>query len=239
MDSNLDKSDAKYLKYLPLIYQPGNSDNGKDFFLGRFLKAFEKILSGRDPDLKINGYKLPGIEEILDSIHGYFDPYETPVEFLPWLASWVALTLGEGDEWDEAKKRRLIAQIVPLYKKRGTVEGLKEYLEAYFNEGEGVSVSISEFLKPLRVGTMSTIGLNTVVGEGRPYYFQVYVKLPINDRVMLEKKVQMIMDIIKREKPAHTYCMLIVKVPSMKIAAMIGEDTLLGGYTMVEKSYDT
>ncbi|HEX3044013.1 MAG TPA: phage tail protein [Bacillota bacterium] len=242
MDNLAKKPISKYLRLLPGIFQyhDRNSHSGTADFLGRFLLAFEKILSGIDDDRKVDGQPLPGIEQVLDVIYEYFDPLETPAEFLTWLAGWVGLTLQEGEGWDEGKKRRLIAQIVPLYKKRGTLEGLKEYLQLYFNEGEGVSVSISEFLKPLQIGTTSTIGLDTVVGEGRPYYFQVYMQLPISDRAILEKKIRAIMEIINQEKPAHTYCLLIVNVPMMQVAvhSMIGYDTLLGGFTMVEKSFN-
>ncbi|MCL6590411.1 MAG: phage tail protein [Firmicutes bacterium] len=231
---------SKYLYYLPGIYHTAGTNIGAPEFLGRFLLAFEKLLSGIDDGVKVNQKPLKGIEEILDFIFEYFDPAGTPAEFLPWLAGWVALTLREGAGWNEAKKRRLIAQIVPLYKKRGTLEGLEEYLQVYFNEGEGVKISISEFLKPLRVGYTSTVGLNTVVGEGRPYYFQIYMKIPINDRLLLEKKARAINDIIIQEKPAHTYSMLILKVPMMQVAvhSTVGEDTLVGGLTIEEKSFE-
>lgn len=122
--------------------------------------------------------KRKGIEEILDQIHIYFDPLNTPLEFLPWLAGWMALVLKEEDEWNEnnaAKKRDLIAKIIPLYQKRGTLDGLRKFIRIYL--GEDVKISIMEFLEPFQVGATSTVGMNTVIGEGRPYYFQVYMEL--------------------------------------------------------------
>jgi len=61
--SNSDES--KYLQYLPGIYQPGKGDK-RPIFLGKFLKAFEKVLSGiqetityslnfLERDLRLNG----------------------------------------------------------------------------------------------------------------------------------------------------------------------------------------
>jgi len=229
-------SESKYLQYLPGIFQAGKEDE-KYVYLGNFLKAFEKILSGRNDD-----GNLKGIEEILDNIQIYFDPYKTPLDFLPWLSGWMALTLKEEEEWnayDSRKKRDLIARIIPLYQKRGTLEGLERYIRIYV--GEDVKISINEFLEPFCVGVTSTVGMNTVVGEGRPYYFQVYMELSAPNRVLLEKKRRAIIDIIDLEKPAHTYYMLLIRVPTMQIGyfnpvtgereghSTIGVDTMLGG----------
>ncbi len=331
---NNKENESKYLRYLPGIYQP---EEKEDDFLGRFLKAFENILSTYSlpqVDIKnpaslasrlrdvndplslylrklfsqetvslLDGYdglsspsealinalsvefnnlllkpiydetgfqqviltdaikelinknpkgndlallnltllevafpddiaKRKGIEEILDCIQDYFDPDKTPLEFLSWLAGWMALILKEETDWnaDNARKKRdLIAKIIPLYQKRGTLDGLKEYIKIYV--GEDVKVSIFEFLEPFRVGVTSTVGMNTVVGEGLPYYFQIYMELAVPDRILLEKKRQAINDIINQEKPAHTYYTLIIQVPTMQIAvhSTVGLDTMLGG----------
>lgn len=183
--------------------------------------------------------KKKGIEEILDCIQDYFDPDKTPLEFLSWLAGWMALILKEEKDWnaDNARKKRdLIAKIIPLYQKRGTLDGLKEYIKIYV--GEDVKISIFEFLDPFRVGVTSTVGMNTVVGEGLPYYFQVFMELPMLDRVMLEKKKKAIIDIIDQEKPAHTYYVLVIQAPTMQIAyhSTVGVDTLLGGLIMGKNS---
>jgi phage tail-like protein len=231
--NNNKEDESKYIQYLPGIYQPGEKDK-RPIFLGKFLKAFEKILSRRD-----DGIAVKGIEEILDNIQIYFDPYKTPLDFLPWLAGWMALTLKEEEEWnanDSKKKRDLIARIIPLYQKRGTMEGLEKYIRIYV--GEDVKISINEFLEPFCVGVTSTVGMNTVVGEGRPYYFQVYMELPLPDRVLLEKKKRAIIDIIDMEKPAHTYYLLLIRVPTMQINvySTIGKNTMLGGLIIGKNS---
>jgi hypothetical protein len=78
----------------------------------------------------------------------------TDAEFLPWLATWVALFLDE--EWDEAKRRRLISEAVELYRWRGTVLGLKRYLEIYV----GLIPEIREWSWPggMQFGVASQIG---------------------------------------------------------------------------------
>jgi phage tail-like protein len=306
--------ESKYLQYLPSIYQMVN-ENGSPAFLGRFLKAFEKILSGIDDEvevkgeylfrwdeipgndnekliefltqkfeidwvktaiiekidndntikvsteknylsLKINGEKtivtlaiedggtdefianmengklniydsepVKGIEEILDEIHDYFDPFKVPPDFLPWLAGWVALTLKVGGDWDETKKRELISQIVPLYKKRGTREGLEEYLKIYI----GGEVRVLEELGPFQVGFHSTIGVDSVIGGLEPYFFIVDLTLPAPDPRAMTEKIVAIDDIINIEKPAHTHYKIITTVPTMRIGyfSTIGVNTLL------------
>ncbi len=245
---------SKYLQYLPTIYQ-GDQVDSKAGFLGQFLKAFEKILSDRPEDATLELADLKeipvGIETILDQIQNYFNPYLTPPQFLSWLAGWVAVTLREDKDWygddlkdltaktgsqlaplnieRQTKNRNLINQIVQLYQKRGTREGLIAYLKVYL--GEQALITINDFPEPFCVGVSSTVGESTVVGEGRPYYFRINMVLPLNNRSLLEQKRQVLTEIIDQEKPAHTYYGLNITVPTMRIGfqSRIGSDTLLGG----------
>lgn len=125
---------SAYLQYLPAIFQqdayPSEDGTG---FINQLLLAFEQILSGRGKA------EDPGLEEIINRIHTYVEPgplydaqgrpQHTPAAYLPWLAGWVALRLR--NDWSEAQKRRLISQIVILYRKRGTRAGLSEVLQTY------------------------------------------------------------------------------------------------------------
>src|SRR5262245_29999838 len=106
---------SSYLQNLPAIFS-------EDPFLGRFLLAFEQVLTGL-PDLAGRESVPPlGLEEIIATIATLFDPHETREEFLPWLASWVALGLRA--DWTPAQQRDFLANIVPLYRRRGTAENL-------------------------------------------------------------------------------------------------------------------
>ncbi len=210
---NNEEKESKYLRYLPSIYH-------SSAFLGSFLKAYEKILSGIDDE-----YEIEGIEEKLNNIHNYLDPDETPVEFLQWLAGWVALTLKEGEGWTEEKKRKLVSQIVPLYQKRGTREGMEEYLKIYVGEG----VRIIEEQAPFQVGIHSKVGIDTIIGGLPPYFFVVDIMLPVPDpRAMVEKQ-RAIGELIDIEKPAHTYYKMSIKIPTMQVGkySRVGVDTLL------------
>ncbi len=205
---------SSYLEYLPDIYRDHP-------FIGRFLQIFEKMLTGIDDDVP---QTHPGIEQVLDVIRDYFNPTYTDLAFLDWLAGWLALELP--GEWPEAAKRELIGRIVPLYSKRGTMEGIEEFLKIYV----GAGVTINEWYSPFQIGKSSTVGLDTALGGGPPDFFSVQVILPEPDPEMMRKKEQAVREIIDREKPAHTYYQLEVIVPTLQIGvhSTIGLDTLLG-----------
>ncbi len=194
---------SSYLSYLPAIYS-------QDPFLGRFLLAFETILSGSGDQA--------GLETVIGKIADYLDPALTGPEFLPWLAGWVALSLRA--DWDEQTQRTFIAQIVPLYRLRGTMDGLAQLLGLY--TGEPV-VIYDTF-------------------DDRPHFFEVQLTLGEADPVLLGVKQQIARAIIDQEKPAHTYYALRVAVPTMRLVSqarheregdrapllILGQNTLLG-----------
>jgi phage tail P2-like protein len=201
---------SSYLEYLPAYLQ-------SDPFLGRFLLAFEQGLSGIPalepvpfrPHILTSGSESPvGLETVISQIHTYLDPEKTPVDFLPWLAGWVALSLRE--EWDEAVKRQFISQIVPLYRLRGTIRGLKKMLTIYL-ENSGLSypdrtISVFEF-------------------PDHPHYFQVQLALPSNqviqpDRYWRECRAAQL--IINEEKPAHTFYALRILTLTMQLTQTWG-----------------
>lgn len=169
---------SSYLTHLPAIFQ-------QNAFLGRFLLAFERVLSE--------------LEDVLDKIHIHFDPGpgvaqsdRTPEAFLPWLASWVALSLRE--DWAEEEKRRFLSRIVPLYRQRGTKCGLTDILGTYTQE----EVTIYEFEQPA-------------------HYFQVEMTLSEHNPIVLWRKEKIARAIIDQEKPAHTFYALKILIPTMQI----------------------
>ncbi|MGD9101731.1 MAG: phage tail protein [Anaerolineae bacterium] len=220
---------SSYLEYLPAIFQQDQDEQGVTF-IGRFLLAFEQILSGLDDDSQ------SGLEETIDRIHTYFvpgpakageipdDAERAPAEFLSWLAGWVALSLRE--DWTEEEKRRFISRIVPLYRQRGTKAGLEEMLKTY----TGMGVEIYEFNQALEVGETTIVGAGTVIGSGPPHYFLVKMILTGHGGLDLARKEQIARAIIDREKPAHTYYDLQTITPTIRVGvhSTVGVDTLLG-----------
>ncbi|MHC1754033.1 MAG: phage tail protein [Methanosarcina sp.] len=129
---------SSYIDYLPSALW--SEENNPSQFLGRMLCVFEKILTGISDENSIvhetyehdNLKKIhehDNFEKVIDELNQIFDPWKTNKDFLPWLASWVALTLQ--DDWSEYQKRKLISEMVSIYQERGLKKGLHTYLDIY------------------------------------------------------------------------------------------------------------
>ena len=191
------ESVSTYQQYLPAILQ-------EDVFVGQFLLAFEKILSGlnqtpsQEKIITAKTENPPGLEEIIDNIALYFNPQETPEDFLPWLAGWVALSLR--DDWQVEVKRAFIQQIVGLYHKRGTKAGLIKILNIYLEKaGFGANAEVFDQF------------------DNFPNYFQVQLTLNDRDPDKYWRQAKIAQSIIDREKPAQTYYSLKILLPTMQL----------------------
>lgn len=222
MPDNAPQAPSNLLQYLPAIYQ-------QDPFVGQFLLAFEKILLGRQdgvpfPDAGVN-FPQQGLEETVASLATYFYPKQTPDEFLPWLASWTAFSLRA--DLAPAQQRDFIANIIQLYRWRGTKKNLQDLLKIFtigtptVAEAQGV-----EF----QIGVHSTIGVDTFLGGSPPHYFKVTVAFARLAPTVLERQETIVRALIDLEKPAHTFYELDVQFPSMQVGvhSTVGVDTLLG-----------
>jgi hypothetical protein len=93
-----------YLQYLPRLYSKVEPPDSQ-FLLGAVLKIFEKIMTGIDDEVEIDHLPSPetnadahthaSISAEIAGLHELLDPWKTPTQFLPWLASWVALEFPE------------------------------------------------------------------------------------------------------------------------------------------------
>lgn len=181
---------SSYLAYLPAIFQ-------QDPLLGRFLLAFELLLTSDDPTGSPLG--TASLATTIEGLADYFDPQHTTPEFLPWLANWVALTLRA--DWEEGTRRDFIQHIVPLYRLRGTLAGLQRMLELYTHEDVSITDSADD-------------------GSTLPdHFFQVRIKLNEPDLVRFRQKQQIARAIIDQEKPAHTFYALQVAIPTMRLVS--------------------
>jgi phage tail-like protein len=149
---------SAYSRFLPGIYQEND-------FLQRFLSIFEDIW---EP-----------LEQRQDYMHMYFDPRTCPAPFLPWLASWLGLTFNP--HWPEARRRRLLAQAMDLYRWRGTRYGLIRVIEV-------------------------CTGLTPVIIENplEPFVFRIRITGTSENPVDKE----LIEELISTHKPAHAGYML-------------------------------
>jgi phage tail-like protein len=107
----LDFAHQSLLRYLPALY---GRDESSRRLLVRWLTLFE---SGFD-----------GVHREVEGLAALFDPAAAPARYLRWLAGWIACELPEA--WDEARKRRAIAEAFAGDARRGTVAGLRAALRA-------------------------------------------------------------------------------------------------------------
>jgi phage tail-like protein len=168
------------VRRLPTVFDEGT-------FLHRYLAMFDSLLHDLD--------QRAARRDIL------VDPAATPVEALPWLASFAGLVLD--DRWPEQARRRLLAEIVALYRRRGTAGALTRYLELYLGRPP---VIIEHFRLRGLAGSTPVAGLGFRVGGGDPnapdgsaHRFTVVVPQPLTGEQ--EAAVRHVLD---TERPAHT-----------------------------------
>jgi phage tail-like protein len=177
-------SRESYVKWLPSIYQRADI-NGRNFYRD-FLWILQHLFST--------------IEEQLDVIHTFFDPYEAPEKFLPWLASWSAMVLEE--DWPIEKKRRLIRRAIELYRIRGTVKGLKLFISMFTGHEPEIKENVWPF-RGWRIGVTSDIGIDTVVLPPVNLAHTCVVEMPVSYQDISPEAVIRIHEILQMEKPAN------------------------------------
>ncbi|HEY88914.1 MAG TPA: hypothetical protein G4N98_04150 [Thermoflexia bacterium] len=182
---------GSYLRYLPAFYE-------RDDFMGRFLMLFESFWGP--------------IEGQIDNLPYYFDPRTAPAELLPWLAAWLDLVLDK--RWPESKRRRLLQAAVSLYRRRGTRDGLADYLEIYTDvRPEIVEHRAENFV----LGSKTQLGRGIALGiHNRPHTFTVRLELPPVAARAAKERRRMIEQIVAAEKPAHTAYELDIRVVSAR-----------------------
>lgn len=174
---------GRLLEHLPAIYQ----DNQQ---LASFLGPFEALLLSPGGSIRERILKLPDL----------FDPRRTPEEFLPWLATWVALSLRR--DLPVERQRALVARAVPLHMQRGTPHAVKTLLEIV-TAGQ-VNVQEPEIVG-LRVGVEATVGSTTRLGSELPHFFHVTIDFSPGDRQYESWLEDLARETIDLAKPAHTY----------------------------------
>jgi phage tail-like protein len=180
---------SSYLQYLPPVLWSRESDPQQ--LLGDMLRIFEKILTGIDDPVAIGSQEkpYPPLEELIDALPSFFNPWRTPAQdFLPWLATWLALDLpADPTVWTEYQRRKITARIVAVYRMRGLTQGLYTYLDIYAQTKARPRIAIDDGKAVLRLrfsedGTlcMTPVVYSQVVAfpeaPGRPAgYFPVLI----------------------------------------------------------------
>jgi phage tail-like protein len=226
---------SAYLRHLPEIFR--ESADGRPTFLGEFLKIFEALLSGRKDASGVEGFEdiIERFPDVLDPALAPLDASSPPLrsEFLDYLASWAALTLDQN--WDLEKKREWTRRIVPLYKRRGTRDGLQDYLTTFV--GNQVRIDEPDGGITLAVEN-TTLGVDTFIADSPAYFFRVRLTygFPPNpfDFGVWNNLLAGTRAIVDLEKPAHTYYQVDARAPGIIIAerSTINVDTLIWENTL-------
>ena len=205
------------VRRLPAVYSEGQPDPS---FLHRYLAMFDSLVHDLD--------QRAAHRDVL------VDPAATPVEALSWLASFVGLVLD--DRWPEAARRLLLAEIVVLYRRRGTLGALTRYLELFLGR------------PPVLVEHYRLRGL--APADAGAHLFSVMVPQPLT-----AEQEAVVRHVLDTERPAHTDYDLCTVEAGMRVglglhlgltsvvgptgsfgplitgAAVVGRATVLGGAT--------
>ncbi len=175
-----------YVQYLPALYR--RSDASGRNFVRDLLYIIEHLMSS--------------VDDKLDVLETYFDPYEAPEEFVEWLANWTAMVLDM--EWPEEKKRAIVKKAVELYGIRGTVKGLKIFLSLFTGHEPNVKEHEWPF-KGFRIGEgLCAIGVDSIVLPPVDLSRCFIIEIPAKFQDVSIENVIRVHDIIQAEKPAHT-----------------------------------
>lgn len=197
---------------------------------------------------------------LIDELPILFDPAAAPATgapdaWLDWLAGWLALSLAEN--WPEEKKRAALEKIFGLYRRRGTVEGLLEFIELYTGAkgriiepaqtaslwmlGQNSRLGFTTMLVPAEaqgavLGTTAELDASHLTGAesyGAPLFEDLadeFVVQVYGAQVKSPQSLALLRQIIEQEKPAHTRVCLQVIEAKMRVGgqASLGVDAIVG-----------
>ena len=231
-----------YAKFLPMLYR-GNGPQSE--FLERFLSLHQSVLGG--------------VEHEIADLPRLFDPLAAPDSGFPswlgWLAGWLTFVMDEN--WAEPQTRDYLAGAFHLFQRRGTIEGLRRYLQMY----AGVNAHIQEpglHTSMWSLGTISELGFTTMLAPGPAQGAVVGTSATLNQSNLTEDfdlgaalfddvahrfciqvycaelnrpgAMAALQAVIAREKPAHTECHICGIEPRMRIGVQsrVGIDSIVG-----------
>ena len=208
--------------------------------------------------LALEQSRLGGLDTQIDDLALLMDPYAAPSDgypsWLEWLSSWLAFPLNE--HWTDTQKRDYLAEAFTLYAGRGTISGLRRYIQMY----AGVTATIAEPARTASLwvlGESSSLGFSTMLAPGE-LGGAVLSSTAVLDRSKLalagDRGASLFDDIahrfcvsvscgelrrpgaladlravIEREKPAHTVACLCLVQPGTRVGmARVGVNTVAG-----------
>ncbi|HEX6673742.1 MAG TPA: hypothetical protein VF486_01770 [Actinomycetes bacterium] len=234
---------VRFGDYLPEVFRTGGgaragqAAGGAADFLDRFLAAFEILFEELQREVE-------GLPDGTGGLPDLVDPDLTPpaqfphrqgdaFDFLRYLAGWVGLVLRPEKpvDWN----RRYFRRALGLSDRRGTLGGLDALLRVWLDgdllETEPPLLLLTDLTRTrndvdavfqLDPAEPPVLGVDTVLGEGPPFFF--VVDLPA-DPTVRELRNPIGLDVLQRatrtlldaEKPASSYYQLRVRATTMQL----------------------
>jgi phage tail-like protein len=211
------------LNYLPPVFQ---DDPVSANFVDRLLSYFDTVFAE--------------IETEVERFPAYLDPDSAPAEFLDWLGAWLDLRFLA--QWPEETRRDFIRRAIEYYKRRGTVEGLREFLQLH----TGLTGTQPAVIEHFRLGDFAhrlDAGADALP-EGR-LYIGGYPLEPGDDELAHhftlvlpsaaapdDDALATLRQLVELQKPAHTAFQVRLFQPGFRVGCQstVGVDTLVGEY---------
>jgi phage tail-like protein len=216
---------VSYLDMLPRVYRREAAAGG---FLERFLALFEQVVTR--------------VEDRYEEFARELNPDAASPEMINWLACLVDLSFDPS--WPVEKRRRLTAEAMDLYRRRGTVAGLERFVEIY----TGIRPLILEgFLQrptqPAFLGTPgSVLGSSfsltslraTAIPEEelfRAFAHRFTLVIVLEEDCDAETLLPVVRRIVEVNKPAHAQFVLRVVPADARVGlqSTVGIDFVIGG----------
>jgi phage tail-like protein len=178
-------SKQNLIRYLPTVYHPRSPDDRA--FLRDFLWIFQHLVDS--------------VTDRVGRMHELFNPYTTDPEFLPWLASWFALSFDE--HMPEDRRRRALREAAMLYRVRGTSKALTRMVKLFTDLDVGVAENQWPY-KGMRIGVTARVGIDTMVLPEISMSQTFVVRVPRAYDEIDESTLLRLHDILQTEKPANT-----------------------------------
>lgn len=218
----------EFRNYLPEIFR-SDEVQGQNF-LSRFLKPFELLFEDLEVEIEGTPGGAGGIPDLFDVDAAPPEQFKqnssAEVEFLNYLASWIAVPLRPEKtlNWN----RQFLKTAIRWQPQRGTLAGLEAMLRAWLKgdllETNPPLLILSDLTSNapdsdavFQLGVTATLGVDTALGEGPPSFF--VCDLVVDPRIgesdsaiatVIERAARILLD---AEKPAHTHYKLTVRLP--------------------------
>lgn len=126
------------------------------------------------------------LEDVPTPLRALWDPWTCPLEHLPWLAWALSIDAWNAD-WPEDVKRAVVAQAIPIARRKGSVKSVRDVVTAY-----GAQIALREWHK--------------VDPPGDPYTFDLVLTVNGQDgEVAGAAFVEEVIQEVVRTKPARAH----------------------------------